>query len=359
MARMRGPLPLAPLVLLSLGCGARTPLAPPAFPPDAAPDVVALDVAEEPPPPPPDGPALDDGPTFDDGPTLDDGPAPDDGPLPACVPATFSLRARPSELVFVVDRSGSFASTWGAVIGAFTGAIPAIDGRVATGLLLYPDQSCTVASSLHVPIAVGNGAAILSAVSETRPVGRTPTRVAVRTALAALRARGNGAAGYLLLVTDGVPTCPEVGDGGDRDVEGTVAAVRESAAAGVPVFVIGVAVSDSTALDAVAVAGGRPTRDAMGRRYYAVDSAEGGLLGALRDVQASVTRCELAVAAPPAGATLRVTFRGEPVAEDAARTDGWWWSDATRTAITLHGPACRRVVEQSGDLTATIACPER
>ena len=343
MARMKRPLLLL-LAGAALGCGARTPLSP----------------AEDA-PAPPDLPAPIDLPPPVDLPAPPDLPPPADVTLPpdaaACTPATFTLRSRPTEIAFVVDRSGSFRMLWAEVGSAFAAALPALPAEVTTGLLLYPERDCDVSPTLHVPLRPRNADAIVAALRATTALGRTPTRLALRAATQSLRARATGAAGYIMLVTDGVPTCPAVGDGGDRDVAGTVTAASESAAAGVPVFVVGVGVMDTAALDAVAVAGGRPTRDAEGRRYYAADSAGLGLLSALRSIQTTVTRCELPVTAPPDGASLRVEFRGEVVPEDPTQRDGWWWTDPRRAGITLHGAACARVAAEAGDLTARVVCP--
>lgn len=352
MARMKCPLLLL-LAGAALGCGARTPLWPAedaAAPPDL-PAPIDLPLPPDLPPPPPDLPP----------PPPDLPPPPPDVTLPpdaaACTPATFTLRSRPTEIAFVVDRSGSFRDLWMAVGDAFAAALPALQADVATGLLLYPERDCDVSPTLHVPLRPRNADAIVAALRATTALGRTPTRLALRAATQSLRARATGAAGYIMLVTDGVPTCPAAGDGGDRDVAGTVAAASESAAAGVPVFVVGVGVSDAAALDAVAVAGGRPTRDTEGRRFYAADSAGLGLLSALRSIQTTVTRCELPVTAPPDGASLRVEFRGEVIPEDPTQRDGWWWTDPRRAGITLHGAACSRVAMEVGDLTARVVCP--
>lgn len=327
--------------LLLLGCGTRTALRTPAEDSGVTPDVARpTDVI--------------------DAPDVLIEPDVPDGAV--CVSGTFSLRSRPAEILFVVDRSGSFASSWGFVSGAFAAAIPAIDGTLSTGLLLFPERGCDVSPALHVGLGVGNGARIVSTIADVMPSGRTPTRVAVTTASRTLRARGGDRSGFIMLVTDGVPTCPVVGDGGDRDLTGTVTAVAESLASGVPVFVIGVGDSSGemgTSLDQLAIAGGRPTMGADGRRYYAVDNASSGLLSALRTVQSTVTRCELAITTPAAGASVRVEFGGARVPEDPTARDGWWWSDARRTAITVHGPWCTRLVQEPGELRATVSCVDR
>lgn len=279
-----------------------------------------------------------------------------------CVSGTFSLRSRPAEILFVVDRSGSFAPSWNYVSGAFAAALPAIDGALSTGLLLFPERGCEVSPTLHVELGLSNSARIASTLEAVRPSGRTPTRVAITTASQTLRARAGERSGFIMLVTDGVPTCPLGGLDGDRDLTGTVSAVAASAAAGVPVFVIGVGDTSGemgTSLDQLAIAGGRPITSADGRRYYAVDDVSSGLLTALRTVQSTVTRCELAITTPAEGASVRVDFDGVPIEEDPTGREGWWWSDARRMAITVHGGWCSRLVRESGELRATVSCADR
>src|SRR5882672_929249 len=80
------------------------------------------------------------------------------------------------------------------------------------------------------------------ATSPARPGGRTPTAAAVMSGATYLNGLADPNPKYILLATDGEPNCAggRQGGGGGTDRAGAVAAVRMSAAAGIPVYVVGI-----------------------------------------------------------------------------------------------------------------------
>lgn len=306
----------------------------------------------------------------------------------ACTPGNFGLNKANPAVMFVLDRSqsmttrfGAGRSRWSVLTNALASSLPPVDDTMAIGALLYPARGsstsstqCTVASSADLAPATGNVSSLVSTMRGSSPEGSTPTAEAIDIAAASLRAfRAATSARALVLATDGGPDCNSALDpstcrcvSGGRcnatrclDDARTVERIANQAAAGLPTYVIGI--QDSTddslvdVLDAMAVAGGRPQKG-LAHRYFAA-SSEAELDAALVAIREQVAVCTfLITSVPDASGTISITLDGESVPYDETGTNGWTWSNRDNGEIRFVGDACSRAVVSSGSARATVSC---
>ena len=385
-------------------CGAKTGLREPDA--SAAPDVADVaDVADV-----MDTPDVMDAPDVADVPDVVDVA---DVP-PACVPGRFELERRSAEVMFVIDRSGSMSyaingrrafgdtpTRWRVLRDAFASALPAFDATLSFGAKFYPRVidasqppptafSCTTEPGVDLAPAAANTAALLGIFDDTDPLGPTPTWEALDKTVRFLRARpGRGVARAILLATDGGPNCattrPAVcrcTSAGPRacaptnpdpaasclDDARTLALIRDAAqpvardVQPVPVFVVGIddPVEEGPdfrdVLEAMAQAGGRPRREAGRSGYYSIRRAE-DLAVAFDAVLRSVQRCTFVTPSRPDDAdAIDVELQGVLSPRDAARVDGWDWTDRDFGELTFFGAACERAAREGAVVRARVGC---
>jgi hypothetical protein len=297
----------------------------------------------------------------------------DGGEEPICGLFKAPLEKLPPDVLIVLDRSGSMngqvippgfdipmfllclllnncpatMSKWVAMTGALQTSVAASGAAVNYGLKFFPtDSDCAVADGAAVPIAPDNVGPINNAIAMTLPGGGTPTGPAVTSAGRYLATLTRPNPRFVLLATDGEPSC-----GGDA-----VAAVTSLAGAGVPVYVIGIAtqgMADNT-LTAMANAGGRP-RNAT-PAYYPVQTAA-DLSAALSAIGTQIASCTFTVARPdPPADPANVAVKANGMKIPQSDTDGWRWGPGMMS-IEISGSWCQQI--QSGaitDLQTTFAC---
>lgn len=291
-----------------------------------------------------------------------------------CVPGTVRLEASETEVVFVIDRSGSMLasfdglppvagelSRWEILETAMRDALEVFDARVAVGAKFFPSRSertveddCAVFPGLEVGIGPGRAGAILSHFGRWNPAGGTPVGPALREALDALRARASPTtAQFIVVATDGAPTC------GPDAVSDALAVITEAHDEGIDVYVIGIASSEREVelLDVMAVAGGRPRPPdpRTGRRFY--DASDPATLGVLLgDVTSDLARCVFSVPVPPdEDDEVDVQVDGASVPRDLERAEGWDWTSDRRGQLSLFGDACARATS-GATVRAIITC---
>jgi hypothetical protein len=318
----------------------------------------------------------------------------------ACATGIAETKPLPAVVQMVVDTSGSMAwppgwepesedtaprgvaSKWDITKKALTDAVSELSGDTYLGVNFYPNVAHSSTSCVKNEVAVSIGA--LGAANSTqrrhfadgldgaRPRGGTPTHAAYRFGLATLGTRALAGNGFILLITDGVPTYTASCAGDGRDAVDSAPLVAEAAAAfekqGVRTFVIGSPGSESarSALSRVAQAGGTGTPGCShsGPDYCHFDMTEGGDLGAsleraLSDISSELTSCEYAIPAGPAGRTLdldRVNVlrtsrdgRTEVLLQDRSGdcSEGWSYS-SDRRRIVLCENTCRDAQRDAG-----------
>jgi len=243
-------------------------------------------------------------------------------------------------------------SKWEAMTGALKTSVTTGATAVNYGLKLFPeDNNCGVGDGVAVPIAADNAQAINDKLASTMPGGTTPTTTALGSAGRYLSSLGRPNPRFVLLATDGEPTC-----GGDAAAATT--AVTNLAAAGIPVYVIGIATEGmaDTTLSAMAMAGGRP-RNAT-PPYYPVQTAA-DLSATLSAIGGRIASCSFAVRrpAPPADPN-NVAVKANGTRVPKSDTDGWRYG-SDMSSIELTGTWCDQI--QAGAITeleASFACTE-
>jgi hypothetical protein len=272
-----------------------------------------------------------------------------DGPL--CGNARHTLSKTPADLLVVLDRSGSMGMTttpgrtrWDDARDAVIDAVTRGTG-FAWGLKVFPSiravGNCDVTATVEVPVGFDHAPAITNALMHagppTAPLGAgTPTEQGILAGTDFLKTVTTSAPKYMVLVTDGEPTCP--GIPGAPPLDGTIKAVSDAAAAGFRTFVIGMSTASLAAnLNRLADAGGKP-RSAEPRYYPAENRAD--LDGALEAISRAVTTCVFPLVTRPLDPDfVGVTVGSMLVPRDLQRTEGWDYVP-DGTAIEVYGRAC-------------------
>jgi hypothetical protein len=285
-----------------------------------------------------------------------------DAAMPNCGQTSVSVMPVPPDILIVQDKSFSMTmdpngrncaptaascSKWSQVSAAMDTVVMATEGAVNWGLIFFAsDNACGVNTTPNVSIAANNYTAVSQAYATNQPTSYTPTEAAVNAAVAYMQTVPDQNPKYLLLATDGIPNC----GAGDPtfmadDSPGATAAVTNAAAAGFPTFVVGIGNTMGEAtLNMFATAGGEPqTGSADGNLFYEVNSTS-DLVAALTKIVGQATSCtfpltgvsgnldKVAVSAKDASGNT-IEIMQDPV-------NGWSYTDATKTAITLNGDAC-------------------
>lgn len=312
------------------------------------------------------------------------------------VPCSTHLEREHPEVVLVLDRSASMAHgatpdspmPWQTLLDTMASVLPQTEADLDVGALYFPwggvvqnDPTCAVQSALGADIARGSSAAILGyLVSAGSPAGNTPTYDALQVARSALEGDATSHDRFIVLGTDGGPTCnaditPDQCDcfgfqpmycygrpgGGQNsnacsDSARTVAEIQGLADEGIHTVVVGIITADAatanrfeTVLNAMAVAGGEPVSAGPHRYYRAESSAE--IQQAFENVllPLSLCRLQLPTGTPvPAGDVAVVANDGTPIPMDATHQDGWDWSNRAMGQLAVYGASCGHLVDTRG-----------
>jgi len=173
----------------------------------------------------------------------------------------------------------------------------------------------------------------------------------VMAASAYLKTLNDGNPKFILLATDGIPTCGSamcaagVNTGGsltqcdDANAIAAVKSVHDND--GIPTFVLGIGTANSpgdSTLSQMAVNGGFPR--ASTPSYYPIGSAD-DLTQAFQAITQTVGQCFFSVTPVPKSATdiTGVTGDGNPIPQDG--TDGWTFvTMGGASGVQLNGKSC-------------------
>jgi hypothetical protein len=292
------------------------------------------------------------------------------GGAPECGRQDFNIAPVPVDMLLVLDRSASMEddpsggsstpSKWEILVPALQQAITSTNTVISWGLKAFPEGekagSCTTASSpvhILVPIAPNNAATVSQAISGLTDHGDgTPTGDAINNAVAYLKTVPDQNAKYLLLATDGDPSCPS-----SNAAQLAVDAVTAAAAAGYKTFVIGVAAKASSIknLNNLAVAGLEPVMspDPTASKFY-LASDQATLVAALQSITGAAATCVLPLSSvPPAPDHVRVDVGGMTITKDPTNQNGWDYTGPDMMTIQLFGAACDQV-KSSGVSTVQV-----
>jgi hypothetical protein len=294
----------------------------------------------------------------------------------------------PPDVLIVLDRSGSMndgidnrpcagaggcgpMSKWALMVPAITSVVADTEAEVNWGLKMFPEDIvpvCSVSATPAVGIRPHNAAAIAAgiaaATSATGGVvsyGNTPTRNAEDAAAAYLSTLTDISPRFILLATDGLPTCPATGMPASDDSAGAIAAVGAARAAGFRTFVVGITTTGSAdgTLGAMADAGGLP-RAGTPRYHHVASAAE--LATAIRTLVSVAATCTFQIGPAPGDGTARldqidVFGDGAEIPRDTSRADGYDYTDAGIQSIQVYGPPCERIMRgEIREVTVTFRC---
>jgi von Willebrand factor type A domain len=292
----------------------------------------------------------------------------------------FEVQRRPVNVLLVLDRSGSMrelpegtattSTKWDLTVPALRQIIQETDAAVSWGMKLFPEgqdngecSPATINDTIHVPINAANAGAVVTAIEATTPDGDgTPTGDAMRAAVRYLSTLATPDRKFIVLATDGEPSCSPSGEGQEEARPYAVAAVTEAAAAGIPVFVVGVATQKDTAteaLNAMALAGGAARLDPnpLATRYYLANT-QAELVAALRTITGEIASCVFPLSAPPpVPDNIAVKVDGVLVERDATRANGWEYTSAALTDVEVYGSWCDQIkAAVAADVQVIYAC---
>jgi hypothetical protein len=280
-------------------------------------------------------------------------------------------------LLLVLDRSGSMkdppdgatasTSKWDLTVPAINEVVTSTDARVSWGLKTFPEgdtTSCVVTNTIDVPIAAANATKVTAAVSSTSPNGNgTPTgdvMHAATTYLKSLDTAGDTDQKYILLATDGEPSCvsgSETSQTSSRPY--AVQAVTDAATAGYRTFVVGVSTTKTNATQALndmANAGGeaRPDPNPLATKFYLANTKD-ELVAALGAITGSIVDCRFALStAPPDNEHVGVLL-----GPDRVPPDSWTFTGPDKTTIEVTGASCDQIKTGTApSVQIVFGCPQ-
>ena len=314
-------------------------------------------------------------------PTIDAAPRTDATPTSSldsnCASVNQGAAPLPPDILIVQDRSGSMDwsadascmrncgvnSRWNQVTAALNQVVTTTDTMVNWGLKFFGSgSSCAVTADPEVAIGPMNGAAIMASIGRTTTGSPTPTRNGVNAGAAYLATLTDTNPKYLLLATDGEPTCnPDLPASMNMpDSLGAQQAVLDAFNAGFKTIVVGIGDTMGAAtLDQMAINGGMPQTGAATSFYQVTDTAS--LVAALQTILGRVGSCQFEIGAAPNSMTsndfIDVFGDGTTIPRDITHVDGWDYSNATHTAIEVYGPRCDAIKGGTTmNVTVTFVC---
>jgi von Willebrand factor type A domain len=294
-----------------------------------------------------------------------------------CGRQNFDVLIKPIDILLVLDRSASMEddpsggsgspSKWEIVVPALQQAITATDTSVSWGIKVFPEGdkkgACSAASfptNILVPIASNNAVKVNSAITLTTDKGDgTPTGDAINKAVEYLSTLQDNHVKYLLLATDGDPSCPS-GDAADTFA---LQAVTAAATAGYHTFVVGVASNASKikALNQLAIAGLEPhiDPDPNAPQFY-LASTQAELVATLKGITGTAATCLFPLSSSPPNPDHVGVFVGDKaIMKDTNNASGWDYTGPDMMTIELFGAACDQAkAEGAGMVKVIFGCKD-
>ena len=342
-------------------------------------------------------------------------------PDAACNAIAAQGKPSPVSLLFVLDYSWSMCmdpsaplsqlncatdpakAKWSILVEAMKAAVPSLPEDSYSGMVYYPDVMdsntvCKVAAAPHVPLALTGPAgspqraqlisSLPALLTDNSPVASTPTGDALKAMYAYYAATPEsdtpGASRYVVLITDGKPTC---GSSPANSAANILAAVKGANGATSPVhtFVVGVPGSQGalTTLSQAAKAGGTAPANCSdtGPTYCHFDMTAYSspadlathLADALGAIKGQAIGCDYKIPPNPKGGSTNYAYvnvrytpgnGGAPqdlVYDPACTGPGWHFDDAaTPQHILICAASCTTIkADASAKMDVLFGCPRQ
>lgn len=289
-----------------------------------------------------------------------------------------------SDVLIVLDRSGSMMGTLNHVKTAINTIAAGSDDKIWFGLMPFPNSvppgdcalvrpatECAAPVTPAVMLGERRASDIETVLTGLGICGSTPTSQTLANAHAYLSTTSTGHSQYVLLATDGVPncnssldpstcTCLDTDTGCDGrpeaclDDQATYDALDALSADGIPTYVLGMGSwlgTDREIMNNMATHGG------TGSFYPAETPTD--LLSAFEAIMGTVVvSCRFDLHPSEEADPSKVNFYidGEPVPRDTDHENGWDYVDSD--TIEFYGVWCDRIMSGSIDsVSATYGCP--
>lgn len=309
------------------------------------------------------------------------GTSPDAGVMNGeCARQNFQLTRQPAEILLLLDRSGSMKekpsgsggneTKWSLVVPAVNQVVTATNMSISWGLKAFPEgegKECiaeSVTDAVPVSIAPDNAAAVTAQVTALTPEGNgTPTGDAVKAAVKYLKSLTDPNPKFILLATDGEPSCTGTSEGGTNARTYAVQAVTDAASAGIKTVVVGVATTKSSAtqaLNEMAIAGQMPqiSGDPSAPKYY-LASTQDELVRALVEITGQVSNCVFHLTSkPPDPDNIAVEIDDKKAPRDTTHSDGWDYIGTDDLQVEVFGSWCDGIKSASANsVNFVLGCP--
>jgi hypothetical protein len=309
------------------------------------------------------------------------------GDSKVCEVVQLVANAQVPDMMIVLDRSGSMedGKRWEPSVAAVRKITSELQAQIRFGLALFPDdssQGTTITSTtpnggfsisinnngracmpgkIVVPVAPMNASPIAMQLDRTRPGGGTPTAETLMKLLDNYAEENGGPdtdihPKYVLLVTDGAPTCPTgmgMEPANQADIDLSNKAVEALTSHMVKTYVIGYDTTTPGNEMLAQVLDGFAQRGGTGDQKHRPVEDEASLTAALESITASIASCSFHLDQAPSRADyVLVTIDGKQLNLDAP--DGWRLVDDHTVEIT--GNACSTFRTGKHVLDAKVQC---
>jgi hypothetical protein len=289
-----------------------------------------------------------------------------------CGSVQSKLQKKPADLLLVLDRSLSMgramdsstdcpagsancSQRWATIISSLGTVLASSSSDLNWGLKFFSSPAapvasgtggrggrgggfttptagnCTVSAGVEVPIASGNADKLQTQIRQAGNAGYTPTRLAINAAVAYLKTVNDGNNKFILLATDGEPNCGGDTESIDSDLDATLTAVGDAAAAGYKVFVIGVG-TETGNLTEMAQKGGT-------EKFYAATTPE-DLSAALSTIVGFVgAGCTYELPSVPATPDAVGVYVDKSLIPQSD-SEGWSYAAGSSSTININGSYC-------------------
>lgn len=301
----------------------------------------------------------------------------------------FDLERRAPQVLLLLDRSASMKdppdgssdarTKWEHIRPAVLDIIAATSTTVSWALKVFPegeDDECvagSVTDAVPVTFAESDDVAALqakadevrAAIMATGDDGNgTPTGDAVAASAAYLSTLTSDNRKFILLATDGEPSCAGTTEGQSTARPYATDAVTAAHEQGFDTFVVGVSTtkeSATLALNDMAMAGGQPVpnNNPLATKFY-LGNNQAELAAALNAITVVVADCQFPLTVvPPDPLNVGVSIAADKVPPDDQSQNGWNYTDATNTVIEVYGEWCEQIKASGANrVNIVYGCPD-